>query len=96
MPKTAIDKNHFAAPGEDQIRPAGKRPSRGDSMEAVAVPGAVQQAADHKFGLGVLAPDPGHIVAALFAADGVGHPPIVGCRHPMSQGALSVLMIDHR
>jgi hypothetical protein len=32
----------------------------------------------------------------LFAADGVGHPPIVGSRHPMSQEALSVLMIEHR
>lgn len=96
MPETAIDKNHFAAAGEDQIRAAGKRASGGDSMEAVAVPGTVQQAADHEFGLGVLTPDSGHIAAALFAADGVGHPPIVGCRHSMSQEALSVLIIDHR
>ncbi len=96
MPKTPIDKNHLAAPGEDEVRPSGEDACAKSAMEAVAVPGTVEQAAHREFRLGVLAPDAGHIEAALFGADCVGHAPIVGVSTVVSHPALSMLMIEHR
>lgn len=65
MPEAAVDENDLVAAREHQVRTAGKFPAGRVPMEPVSVTLGVQDFANQELRFGVLAPDLGHVPAAL-------------------------------
>lgn len=69
VPEAAVHEDHSPVPGQHEVGPAGQVLA----MQAVTQPVSVQVLADEQLGLGVLAPDAGHVVAAGGRGVDVGH-----------------------
>ena len=64
-----MDENHRVAAGEHEIGP----PRQLGPMEPVAIAERVDDAPNRHLGSGILTPDAGHTLAALFGSERVWH-----------------------
>ena len=81
MPETAVDEQDFSAAGEHQVRLPWQTGGTVASVQPEPISGGVQKAADQKLRFCVLAPDAGHVSAALLGSEDVGHGPSLGKGH---------------
>jgi hypothetical protein len=78
VPEAAVDEDDLPPAGEDQIRVTRKPGATGPAVQPVPVPLRVEEAAYQQFRLGVFAPDPGHIPAALLGGELIRHTSSLG------------------
>lgn len=78
MPETAVDENNFAPGSENQVGLSREQFSAGGTVKAEPVAGCVKEPPYQELGFGVLAPNPGHVPAALLSSDGIGHESSLG------------------
>ena len=86
VPKSAVHENAGAVLRKDDVR----RARQIGPVEAEAIAQGVEQAADHKFRLGILAANAGHQAAALLDGKGVGHDSESCFRFCLDQVAVSL------
>jgi len=72
VPEAAVDEDHPAAPGKDEVRPAGQILHVLAEMNAQAA----EEAADEKLRLRIRATDGGHVFVTLGGGENIGQ----GCR----------------
>lgn len=77
MPETAVDENNFAPGSENQVGLSREQFSAGGTVKAEPVAGCMKEPPYQKLRFGVLAPNPGHVPAALLSS-GIGHESSLG------------------
>lgn len=87
MPEAAVDKNTDAVACQNDVG----APRQITPVETKTIAHGVEQAADDKFRLGILAANAGHQAAALLGGKGVGHDSGSCFRFCLDQVAVSLL-----
>ncbi len=87
MPEAAVDKNTDAVAWQNDIG----APRQITPVETKTIAHGVEQTADDKFRLGILAANEGHQAAALLSGKGVGHDSESGFQFSLDQVAVSLL-----
>jgi hypothetical protein len=87
VPEAAVDKNANTVAWQNDVG----APRQITPVETKTIAHGVEQAADEKFRLGILAANAGHQAAALLSGKGVGHDSGSCFRFSLDQVAVSLL-----